>query len=432
MDKHELNLPADDFDEDFDNMENEICPNDYCSFCGGDLEALLAVDEVTIFTAIEKEVVICSNCINSLADSIDTLENETHEKIEIKFDKKPKDIVDELNKVIVGQENAKRSLALAAYHHYKRIASGQELDKNNILLVGPTGSGKTLIAKTLAKILNVPCYIVRANSITEAGYVGDDVESIIEGLLEKAGGNPALAEIGIVFIDEVDKISKAAGAAIKDVSGVGAQNALLTLLEDDDIIAYKKSEFRPSVKVNTKNILFIASGAFSGIAEIANKRSRKSSSTIGFTAKVNEKVFDQEFDMVRLQNEDFIEYGLVPEFVGRFPVLSSLKGLDIKDIERIITEPENSIFKQYQTLFKNENTVLQIEPDALHELAKLALVKKTGARGLKGIFNFFFEDALFEAANDKFKKNCVLTKDNVISNTKASIKRAPAKKQAAC
>jgi len=407
---------------------HEKC-NDYCSFCGGYIEALLESNPIATFISIDNKDVICSNCVNTFADALDDLDNESNESFDFNFNKKPKDIVDELNKVIVGQERAKRSLALAAYQHYKRVSSGQELDKNNILLVGPTGSGKTLMAKTLAKSLNVPCYIVRATSITEAGYQGDDVESIIEGLLEKAGGNPELAALGIVFIDEIDKISKAPGGTGKDVSGLGTQNALLTLLEDDDVVAYKKSDFKPTVTVNTKNILFIASGAFSGIGQIANKRTSTHKPSIGFNAEAKKQITDQEFDMLELRNEDFVEYGLVPEFVGRFPVMSSLQGLSVDDIEKVITEPENSIFKQYQTLFKNEKTTLKIEPEAFIEIAKLALKNKTGARGLKGIFNYFFEDALFEAASNQLTKTCFLSKDDVIHNRRAIIKMANRKRQ---
>jgi ATP-dependent Clp protease ATP-binding subunit ClpX len=405
-------------------MENITNSNDYCSFCGGHIDTLEKIDGATSFKAINDKDIICSNCIGTFADKLDDDETIIDEngEINIDFSKTPKDLVEELNKIIIGQDAAKRYLALAAYQHYQRVNSGQTLDKNNILLVGPTGSGKTLLAKTLAKALNVPCLIVRANSITETGYVGDDVESIIEGLLEKAGGNPSLAEVGIVFIDEIDKIAKAPSGTVKDVSGLGTQTALLTILEDDDVVAYKKNEFRRSVTVNTKNILFIASGAFSGISEIANKRDKKSTTSIGFTAVNTKAATDQEFVMSKLQNEDFVEFGLIPEFIGRFPIISSLKGLTELDIQKIITEPENSIFSQYKQLFKNENTTLTIEPEAFIEISKLVVKNKTGARGLRGIFNHFFADALFECAGDKSSKSCSLTAEDVRLNRPSTLK----------
>lgn len=399
-------------------MENTINSNDYCGFCGGHIDTLMKHDGASSFKAINDKDIICSNCINTFADKLEDDESVIDENAEVNIDfsKTPKELVEELNKIIVGQDAAKRSLALAAYQHYQRVNSGQILDKNNILLVGPTGSGKTLLAKTLAKTLNVPCHIVRANSITETGYVGDDVESIIEGLLEKAGGNPALAEVGIVFIDEIDKIAKAPSGTVKDVSGLGTQTSLLTILEDDDVVAYKKNEFRKSVTVNTKNILFIASGAFSGISEIANKREKKTVTNIGFTAVHTKAESDQEFSMSKLQNQDFVEFGLIPEFVGRFPIISSLKGLNLADIEKIITEPENCIYSQYKQLFENEKTELKIEPEAFTEIAKLVIKNKTGARGLRGVFNTFFSDALFDCAGNRSKKICILTADDVRNN----------------
>ncbi len=394
--------------------------NDYCSFCGGHIQSLVQNEQVEVFESINQINVICSNCISSYADKLD--EEEETETPEINFNLTPMDIVNEFNKIIIGQEDAKRSLALAAYQHYQRIQSEQELDKTNILLVGPTGSGKTLLAKTLAKALNVPYHIVRANSITETGYVGDDVESIVEGLLEKANGDPKLAEMGIVFIDEIDKIAKTSSPGVKDVSGLGVQNSLLTILEDEDVVAYKKSEFMPSVTVNTKNILFIASGAFSGISEIANTRKNKNGTGIGFTALKEKAVADQQFKMGELLNEDFISFGLVPEFVGRFPVITSLSGLSESDIERIIVEPQNSILKQYETLFANENTTLVIEDGVFNEIAEIVLRNKTGARGLKGVFNNLFANALFDATTNKKPKICTITKNDVITGQKAQLK----------
>lgn len=405
---------------------SDVC----CSFCGGSSKDLIQKEELTIYYSLTQVEAICSNCIDIF--SID-LEIEEKEKslTEFQFDLKPKDIVELLDVHIVGQSHAKRSLALAAYQHYKRIENEMndddtedsvELDKSNILMVGPTGSGKTLLVKRLAKILNVPCYIARATSLTSAGYVGDDVESVIEGLLEAADMNVEMAERGIVFIDEVDKISKSKNSDHKDPSGLGAQNALLTLLEDDDVMAYKRSDFEKPIKVNTKNILFIASGAFSGISEIVNKRTNKALSKIGFYASAENAKTDQEFDVDQILSEDFVSFGLVPEFVGRFPIMTAIKGLTVDDVKNIITEPKNSIYKQYKKMFEKESTIFKIDDDAMIEIAKLVIKNKTGARGLRSVFNYFLESALFDASNIAGKKICVLSKDSVVNMKKVELR----------
>lgn len=403
----------------------------HCDFCGFSIEDLKDKEEATLFGNLEGNASICSNCIDSFSFDLDfEMSNKEREGV-FTFDKKPHDIVKELNENIIGQDKVKKTLALAAYQHYKRIVDAQEgdleddtqIDKSNILLVGPTGSGKTLIAKNLANALNVPFYIARATSITEAGFMGDDVESIIEGLLEKADMNVELAEKGIVFIDEIDKIARSADSGqSKDPSGLGTQNSLLTILEDDEIIAFKKHDFKEPVKVNTKNILFIASGAFSGINEIVSKRLKNKGSSIGVLANLQKQKDDQEFNMAEITTEDFVKFGLVPEFVGRFPIITSLKGLTKDDMVQVITGPKNSILNQYKKMFLKENTLLKIEEDALTEIAAIVVKNKTGARGLRGIFNSLFEDALFEATKNKSKKIVSLTKDHVINNKPADLK----------
>lgn len=391
-----------------------------CSFCGMDKEDLDDL-EIPYKTGMEDNTFICYDCITTFEESVNNEFEDLQEDFNFSLlDKNPAQLLEELNKDVVGQLSAKKSIALAAYQHYKRIINkSDELEKNNILLIGPTGSGKTLLVKTLAKLLDVPIVISRANSITEAGYAGDDVESIIEALLKKAGGNVKKAECGIVFIDEIDKIKKAPDAgSIKDVSGVGAQNSLLTLLEDEDVIAYKRNDSMSPVSVNTKNILFIASGAFSGINEIINKRLNKKNSKIGFISEHIDLEIDQDVDLTNISTEDLINYGLIPEFIGRFPVIAALKGLSEHDLVNVIKEPSNSILKQYIKLFKNENSILNISEDVIHKIAKESLIKKTGARGLKSDFNKIFSDALFEVSSSPLSYKCVLNIDDYLKDKK--------------
>jgi ATP-dependent Clp protease ATP-binding subunit ClpX len=405
---------------------SDIC----CGFCGCSEEDL-DKDDVPMKIGIGIDSNICYDCITSFEEDI-TAEINDSEDFELVFDKTPFQIVEELNKHVIGQVKAKRTIALAAYQHYRRIKNQEDnIDKNNVLLVGPTGSGKTLLVKKLASLLNVPFYITRANSITEAGYVGDDVEGILEGLLEKCNGNVKKAEIGIVFIDEIDKIRKSPdSSSVKDVSGLGTQNSLLTILEDEELTVYKKNEFKDPVKINTKNIMFIASGAFSGINEIVNKRLNKSNSRMGLKHDSIKKEEDQDLNMDEICNEDLINYGLVPEFVGRFPVITSLKGLTVQDLVKVMKEPENSILKQYKKLFKSENVILNMPDDVLEEIAKESILRKTGARGVKNDFSKIFEDALFEAASFKGKYKCIITREKYLKDKKAELCKstAPVKK----
>lgn len=394
-----------------------------CSFCGISINDL-DKDGIPFKIGMDIKAVICYGCIDSFNEDLEDFLNE-ETLVEFILNKTPLEIVKELDKHVIGQEKAKRTIALAAYQHYKRINNKEQgIDKNNILMVGPTGSGKTLMVKTLANILNVPFYIARANSITESGYSGDDVEGIIEGLLDKCDGNLEKAELGIIFIDEIDKIKKSPdSASIKDVSGLGTQNSLLTILEDDEITVFKRNEFKAPVTISTKNILFIASGAFSGINEIINKRLNKSKLKIGIKNDYINLLEDQKINLDDLTNEDLISFGMVPEFVGRFPVLSSLNGLTVEDLVKTIKEPENSILKQYQKIFSNEGVKLIVEDSVIVEIAKEALLKKTGARGLKSNFSKIFEDALFDASSKKGKFNCVLSKESYLKDRKAKLSR---------
>lgn len=397
---------------------------EFCCFCGCSAKDLIIKEEAALYYSLDQKNAICSNCIDIF--SFDLESDGEIDDINSFFDLKPKEIVEKLNEYIIGQDSAKKTLALAAYQHYKRINSNEsteiELDKSNILLIGPTGSGKTLMVKTLAKILNVPCYIGKATALTESGYMGDDVESLIEGLLEKAKMNVSAAERGIIFIDEVDKLARSPDSGqVKDPSGLGTQHALLTLLEDDEVVAYKKYQFKEGIKVSTKNILFIASGAFSGISEVVNKRINKTNTNIGFDAVFSKVKEDQELNMSEVTSEDFVSYGLVPEFVGRFPIVSAIKGLNLEETIRVIKEPKNSILKQYKEMFSTENTELLIDDNTLEEMSKTVLKNKTGARGLRGCFNYFLEDALYDAANTEGDKICTLTKEDIIKLNKAKI-----------
>lgn len=399
-----------------------------CSFCGMSINDL-DKDGVPFKNGMIIDSVICYGCVDSFNEDLEDFLNEDS-IVDFQLNKSPLEIVKELDKHVIGQENAKRTIALAAYQHYKRINDkDQFIDKNNILMAGPTGSGKTLMVKTLASVLNVPFYIARANSITESGYSGDDVEGILEGLLEKCDGNVAKAELGIVFIDEIDKIKKSPdSASIKDVSGLGTQNSLLTILEDDEITVYKRNEFKSPLTIKTKNILFIASGAFSGINEIVNKRLNKTKLKIGIKSDFISLTEDQKINLDELTTEDLISYGMVPEFIGRFPILSTLNGLTVKDLIKTIKEPENSILKQYERNFSNEGVQLTVEDEAIEMIAKEALLNKTGARGLKSHFSKIFEDALFESSSKKGRYKCVLSKDSYLKDKKALLLKHSIKK----
>lgn len=389
----------------------------YCSFCGK------SQNEVRKLIA-GPSVYVCDECVELCNDIIkDELLEEKNASVAPALPK-PREIKEELDKYVIGQENAKKILAVAVYNHYKRLRSNVkrtdvELGKSNILLIGPTGSGKTLLAETLARLLDVPFTIADATTLTEAGYVGEDVESIILKILQKCDYDVEKAETGIVYIDEIDKITRKSDnpSITRDVSGEGVQQALLKLIEGTVASVPKeggrKHPQQDFLQVNTANILFIVGGAFAGLDKVIKNRNTKGG--IGFSAEVKSQDETKNVGelFAEVQAEDLIKYGLIPEFVGRLPVVATLEELDEAALIKILTEPKNALIKQYRHLFEMEGAELEFREDSLSAIAKKSMERKTGARGLRTIVENVLLDTMYELpSNEKISK--VVIDENVI------------------